>query len=442
MDSYKLKKGDTVAGYRLGNVLGGRSGTVYKVGRANTIKIIQGKNNLEQFLKQKEVFDRLKNLDEHPNIVRVLDYGLDDRGFGFIVNPYMRNGSVEDIIRDLNPERSLAIIIDVLKGSGFLHANGILHCDTHPGNILFDGKSNPKLNDFELAVLVKHYSVEEKKIRKHYSVEYAAEEKLLGCKDYIAPWVASRETNSDVHSEVYMATATLYHMLLGQPRKKSFDDPLPSKTMGRNYRFLDEILVTGMNTDLKMSYKSSDEMRQALIKAKEKISKRTVRARAKLSSNTTYPVPDLGISGINSARDKLFEGIKNMPFDRDLGVTPEQGVKDILENYSKLKNFEHGKKGQAPEGLEALTLIEEANEIILERLGHDYGVMKRFGIWKGFRYLGRTKPGRVKEKAESYKSIMETWKNAPSPFKEEAIKLFSTEVNTGLVGVIREWVKV
>lgn len=102
----------------------------------------------------------------HPNVVAVLDYGLDEFNQPYLVSEYVDGLDLGAWIRshvgaglDAPWELTTAIGIEILRGLGSAHtrvdARGqsaeILHRDLTPGNILLDVTGVVKLGDFGLA---------------------------------------------------------------------------------------------------------------------------------------------------------------------------------------------------------------------------------------------------------------------------------------------------
>ena len=91
-------------------------------------------------------------LSGRPHVVMVYDVG-EHENRPFIVMAYMRGGSVEERLREGPPSfaRSLEWLEqagDALDGA---HAEGIVHRDVKPGNLLLDGAESVHVGDFGIA---------------------------------------------------------------------------------------------------------------------------------------------------------------------------------------------------------------------------------------------------------------------------------------------------
>jgi len=93
----------------------------------------------------------------HPNVVQVYDAGegeFEGREVSYIVMEYVPGGDLKGLIDEKGPLASdeLARLgADVSSGLAHAHANGVIHRDIKPHNILIDAYGRPKLSDFGIA---------------------------------------------------------------------------------------------------------------------------------------------------------------------------------------------------------------------------------------------------------------------------------------------------
>lgn len=92
----------------------------------------------------------------HPNIVRVLEYGIDQNRMPFFVMDYAPHGT----LRDRHPQGSilpLTTIHSYVKQTAtallYAHNQKIIHRDVKPENMLVDANNNILLSDFGIAVV-------------------------------------------------------------------------------------------------------------------------------------------------------------------------------------------------------------------------------------------------------------------------------------------------
>lgn len=103
---------------------------------------------LERFKREAKLLAQL----EHPNIIKVLDFGTAENFF-YISFEYFRSRNLRDVILKGKPdnERKRALLIQLLKGIGRAHEEKIIHRDIKPDNILVDEYGHLKIADFGLA---------------------------------------------------------------------------------------------------------------------------------------------------------------------------------------------------------------------------------------------------------------------------------------------------
>ena len=89
----------------------------------------------------------------HPNVVAVYAHG-DDDGVTYMTTEFVEGQTLDELLANgpLPPELAAAIMLRVARGLAASHAEGVLHRDLKPDNILISEKGQVKLTDFGLAV--------------------------------------------------------------------------------------------------------------------------------------------------------------------------------------------------------------------------------------------------------------------------------------------------
>jgi len=100
---------------------------------------------------------RTSSLLAHPNIVTVYDFEADDR-MAYLVMEYVDGITLSELLGRVEGGRltgdECAYLIDqVAKALSFAHANGVLHLDIKPTNIMIDHDGVVKICDFGMATL-------------------------------------------------------------------------------------------------------------------------------------------------------------------------------------------------------------------------------------------------------------------------------------------------
>src|SRR5678815_2855709 len=95
---------------------------------------------------------------EHPNIVRVFDYGVTPAGQDYFTMEYVHGPPLLEAVGDSAAPAFYPLVGGVLRALAFLHARGMVHADIKPSNVLVDETAlaeDParaaKLLDFGLA---------------------------------------------------------------------------------------------------------------------------------------------------------------------------------------------------------------------------------------------------------------------------------------------------
>jgi predicted Zn finger-like uncharacterized protein len=202
--------GRFVVKQRLGS---GAFGTVYRatdpvLGREVALKVpqpglLQSPTAVERFLREARAAAQLR----HPNIVTLFETGI-DRGDHYIAAEFIDGTTLADAVAEsaIDPRRAAEIAAALAEALHFAHAQGIVHRDVKPANVMLDREGRPHLMDFGLA-----------------RFEGASGEKLtqdgtiLGTPAYMAPEQATASsTQTTAASDQYSLGATLYELLTGQ----------------------------------------------------------------------------------------------------------------------------------------------------------------------------------------------------------------------------------
>ncbi|NIS82256.1 MAG: protein kinase [Anaerolineales bacterium] len=151
--------GKTVGGYEILEQVGrGGMSSVYRArdkanGHDVALKVLAPQLAMdgtfrERFKREAKVLSELK----HPNIVPILDYG-EENGLTFIVLPFMRVGSLNDLLQDgpLDVRECSPLIKQVASALKHAHDSGVIHRDVKPSNILMDVDEKAWLSDFGFA---------------------------------------------------------------------------------------------------------------------------------------------------------------------------------------------------------------------------------------------------------------------------------------------------
>jgi tetratricopeptide (TPR) repeat protein len=204
--------GGSVGPYRLDAALGsGGNATVFRArgpdGAAVAVKVLHphsvGTEHAKRFTREYRALARL----DHPNIVRVIQAGVDD---GY---PWIAMELVEG--RDLDAElaawatadpadrftRAEQILRGLCAALVHVHERGLIHRDLKPANVLIDPEGRPRLSDFGV---VKDQGSNATALTRHGN--------LVGTIAFMAPEQITDEP-VDPRTDLYSLGAILYVML-------------------------------------------------------------------------------------------------------------------------------------------------------------------------------------------------------------------------------------
>ncbi len=219
-DELRVGPGDVVAGrYRIDGLLGrGGYGVVFRatqlpMGRPVALKMLlvealaQG-DGRARFRREAELAQRL----QHPNTVRLHDFGESEAGLPFIAWELLEGRALDAAIRadgPLAPARVAWIAAQALQALAEAHALGIVHRDIKPSNIfLCEVPGEPsfvKVLDFGIA-----------KNTLAHGTALTREGSVVGTPAYMAPEHASGAATTPA-IDLYALGLVMAEMLTGRP---------------------------------------------------------------------------------------------------------------------------------------------------------------------------------------------------------------------------------
>ncbi len=209
------------------HVGGGAMGDVYRarhvgLGTDVAVKIMRPSIAGEAHFKERFYREaKAASLLEHPNSVRVLDFGTEPDGLVYLAMEFLRGRNLLTLLQSewpLSDERTVDILVQMLAAISTAHAHGIVHRDLKPENIMIvadddeAGRDIVKVCDFGIAKLVNA-----KAFKSHEDVKTALTtgNALIGTPEYMSPEQARGEA-LDARSDLYSVGVILYRLLAGR----------------------------------------------------------------------------------------------------------------------------------------------------------------------------------------------------------------------------------
>lgn len=267
--------GHNLAGRQLGRyqiveeIGRGGMGQVYKVHDTELRRVVALKTMMfsgdntreaERFLREARVTAALR----HPHIVTLYDFGCID-GTHFFTMELLTGGSLQKWIKKEthSPKQTVEVMLQVVSAVEYAHAQGVIHRDLKPGNIMFDSLGAAKVMDFGLAKVAQA------------SKRLSRTGHIIGTLEYMPPeQVEGRSSLIDERSDVYSLGAILYEMLTGRPpfANKGYasllaqittkDASVPTRVRRRVPRALEDICICCLHKEKASRYQSARELRE------------------------------------------------------------------------------------------------------------------------------------------------------------------------------------
>ena len=186
-------------------VMLGRNGPV-PAGTVVAVKVLR-----QEYTHDPELVRRFKNeskaisLLNHPNIVKVYDVSVNDQ-LQYIVMEYVDGMTLREYLNErggkLTSRETVHFISQILKALEHAHANGVVHRDIKPQNIMLLDNGQLRMMDFGIA-------------RISRAENQLLSGKTMGSVHYISPGQAKGD-ETDCTSDIYSVGVMMYEMLSGQ----------------------------------------------------------------------------------------------------------------------------------------------------------------------------------------------------------------------------------
>ena len=263
-----LKPGFVLAGrYEIRERLGtGGMGSVYRakdreLDRSVAIKVIR-----PELAEQSDILRRFKQelilarQVTHKNVIRIFDLG-EDAGLKFITMEYIEGQSLKSMMDErgkLSYDESAGIIQQVCLALEAAHAEGVVHRDLKPQNIMVDKQGKILVMDFGIA-------------RGTGVAGMTMTGALVGTPDYMSPEQV-RGDHVDARSDLFSLGIIYYELLTGKKPysggsaesamfRRTIERAKPPQEMDPQVpRYLSEVVAKCLETDVRDRYQTAKEI--------------------------------------------------------------------------------------------------------------------------------------------------------------------------------------
>lgn len=155
--------------------------------------------------KLKEEAEILTSLN-HPNIVRFLNYQIDDAGTVFLIMQFVEGTRLDVYIRNFSglivEDRIGPLFEPILDAIEYAHQHNVIHRDIKPSNIVITPEGQPMVLDFGISSIVNESG-------------QLNDNTVIGTPSYMSPELIKAES-IDKRSDIYSLGVMLDYMLIGR----------------------------------------------------------------------------------------------------------------------------------------------------------------------------------------------------------------------------------
>jgi hypothetical protein len=209
----EISEGTLVGPYKVTGVVGeGGMGRVYtavdqNLQRQVALKILSGglrgrEDFVARFRREARAVARLN----HPNIVQIYFTGT-YRDTPYYAMELVKGQNLDVVLKKegmLDPDRAVRLLIQAARGLAAAAAEGVIHRDVKPSNMVLDESGVLKITDFGLAKTVSSQS------------DLTLTGTIVGTPFYMSP-EQGEGYSVDHRADIYSLGASFYHLLAGAP---------------------------------------------------------------------------------------------------------------------------------------------------------------------------------------------------------------------------------
>ena len=219
---------------------------------------------------------------DHPNSVRVIDFGADPDGLLYIVMEHLDGRDLLKVLQEdwpLSPARIAGLLSQTLAALGVAHDMGVIHRDLKPENIMILGGTDDegqrtdivKVCDFGIAKLTTRVAASHDTGRGPITTQGV----VVGTPEYMSPEQGKGES-LDPRSDLYSMGVILFQLLTGRLpfeaetalgivlKHVTEEPPRPSSIHPAVDPTLESVCLRALRKDRDQRYQTAREMRAHL----------------------------------------------------------------------------------------------------------------------------------------------------------------------------------
>ncbi|MGL4595338.1 MAG: serine/threonine-protein kinase [Thermoguttaceae bacterium] len=251
----------------------GGMGVVYKARQKKLDRLVALKIMPKELAKQTnqanlyERFEREGRLLAkltHPNIVAVYDFGETD-SFLYLIMEYVEGVNLRQAMNNekFSPEQALAIVPEICDALAYAHAEGVLHRDVKPENILLDIKGRVKIADFGISRLAYDESQPDNPLANNSHTQSG---EMLGTPFYAAPEQLESAGTVDNRADIYSLGVVFYELLTGELPIGRFAPPSEKSTVSSR---IDPVVLKSLEKEREKRQRTATELKTEIKAATE-----------------------------------------------------------------------------------------------------------------------------------------------------------------------------
>ncbi|CAD6495179.1 MAG: Serine/threonine-protein kinase PknD [Candidatus Argoarchaeum ethanivorans] len=208
------------------------------------------------FLREITSWQRLK----HKNIITLYDANI--LPIPYLEMEYADSGSLDQMNKPVSVETASEIILEIAEGLAYSHAQGVIHRDLKPMNILLTKDFTPKISDWGLSKII----AENKTSSVYGFSPFYASPEQISKKKFGKP---------DERTDIYQLGVVFYELLAGRPPFEGNDlvevstaiateKPAPPSELNQEAEIVDPIILKCLAKKKEDRYQNVGELRSDL----------------------------------------------------------------------------------------------------------------------------------------------------------------------------------